>query len=81
MLVALHTAILSNAQEEDAVDDGLDGVVEFVDGEAVAQGEVAGEFISPAFDLLEELGVDGGGAALALATLGKASKKPLGMAS
>ena len=63
--VVLDAAALADAQEDDAVDDALDGEVEFALGElGVAEGEVAGEVGAPGFDGLEELVVHVGGAAL-----------------
>ncbi len=69
--VGLDAAILAHAQEDQAVDGLADGVVQITDRQAgVSQGDVAGQQFAPAFDLLEELGVDLGGAAFAAAGLG-----------
>ena len=46
--VVLDAAVFADAQEDDAVNDALDGEVEFALGElGVAEGEVAGEFGAP----------------------------------
>jgi hypothetical protein len=63
-------AILGHAQEDNAIDCALYGVVEFVDGElGIAQREVTRQRIAPAFDLFQEFRIDGGGAALAFGVL------------
>jgi hypothetical protein len=55
----LGAAVLGDAEEDDAVDDPLDGKVQrgLVQG-VVAQGEVAGQFLAPVFDLFEKRDVE-----------------------
>jgi len=79
-------AVLADAQEEDAVDGGLDGVIELAfgavevgrgfggggGGAEVAQGDIAGEQEAPLLDLFEEFRVHLGGAAFSLGALGVA---------
>ena len=68
--VLLDAPVLAHAQEDDAVDGALHGEVQLVDRQGrVAQGDVAGQRLAPALDLLQELGVDLAGAALALGVL------------
>ena len=70
--VVFDAAVFADAQEDDAVNDALDGEVEFALGElGVAQGEVAGELVAPALDVFEEGVVDVGGAALGLGGFGE----------
>src|SRR5207249_530945 len=63
--VILNAAAFADAQENDAVNDALDGEVEFALGElGIAQGEVAGQVGTPAFDGLQKFVVNVGCAAL-----------------
>ena len=67
----LDAAVLAHAQEDDAVDGDLDGVVQLALAELrIAQGEVLGQHLAPAFDLFQESRVDGRGAFLALGGFG-----------
>jgi hypothetical protein len=62
----LDAAVLGDAQEDDPVEDALDGEVEIALGEAaVAQGQVFGEAFAPGLHVGEEVVVELGGAALA----------------
>jgi len=64
--IVLDAPVLAHAQKDDAVDGALHGEVELVDRQGrVAQGDVAGQGVAPALDLLQELDVHLGGAALA----------------
>ena len=55
LLVGFDAAVLADAQENEAVDGDLDGVVELARGEVgIAQGEVAGEGVAPFFDFGEK---------------------------
>ena len=48
--VILDTAVFANAKKDDAVNDALDGEVQFALRElGIAQGEILGEFLAPAF--------------------------------
>lgn len=55
-------AVLGDAEEGDAVDDELDGMVEGALGKVVLRAEVFGEVVTPGFHLVEEDVVDLGGA-------------------
>ncbi len=66
LAVGLDAAVFGDAEEDDAVEDALDGEVEFAFGEGVAEGEVAGEEVAPVLHVGEELVVEFGGAAFAL---------------
>lgn len=69
--VVFGAAIFADAEEDDAVDGLLHGVVEVAHGEVgVAQGEVAGQQVAPALDLGEKGVVHLGGAALLLGGVG-----------
>lgn len=71
--VRLHAAILAHAQEDDAVNGALHGLVELALCErGVAQRQVAGEGVAPALDLRQKGLVHGGSAALADGVLGVA---------
>jgi len=62
----LQPTILGHSQEDDPVNDPLNGGVEVVCRQiAVAQGEISRQYIAPAFDVLQELAVNLGGASLA----------------
>ena len=61
----LDAAVLGDAQEDDAVEDALDGEVEFAFVEGVALGEVDGEELAPVFQVGEEVVVELGSAAFA----------------
>jgi hypothetical protein len=64
--VRLQSTILSHPQEDDPVNDPLNGGVEVVCRQiAVAQGEVSCQHIAPAFDILQKFAVNLGGASLA----------------
>ncbi len=66
LFARFDAAIFGDAQEDDAVDGHLDGIVQFALVELrVAQGDIARQQIAPAFDLGEEGVIDFGGAALA----------------
>src|SRR5437773_2478528 len=70
--VILNAAAFADAQENDAVNDALDGEVEFALGElGIAQGEVAGQVGAPAFDGLQKFVVNVGCAALGFGGLSK----------
>ena len=65
--VVFDAAALADAQENDPVNNTLDGEVKLALGElGVAEGEVAGQVGAPGFDSLKELFIDVAGAALAL---------------
>ena len=69
--VIFNAAVFANAQEDDAVNDALDGKVGFALGEfCVAQRQILGEGLAPGFDGLEKGIVYGGGAALGFVLLG-----------
>ena len=71
-LVGLDAAILADAEEDDPVDDALDGEVEFALRQGlVPQSEVGGEIGPPLLDLFQKGGIDLGGAALVLVGLGE----------
>jgi hypothetical protein len=64
--VVLEAAVLADAQEDDPVDNPLNGKVEFALGAPrVAERKVAGQFGAPAFDLRQKGGIDLRGAPLA----------------
>jgi len=68
--VVLNAPVLAHAQKDDAVNGALHGEVQLVNRQSrVAQGDVAGQHLAPALDLLQELGVHLAGAALALGIL------------
>src|SRR5439155_2532319 len=70
--VILDAASFANAQKNDAVDDALDGEVEFALGEfRISQREVTGEVGPPAFDRFEKLIVHVRRAALGLRGFGE----------
>ena len=70
--VVFDAARLTDAQEDDAVNDALNGEVEFALGQpGVAEGEVLGEFLAPALDGFQEGHIDFDGAALGLAGVGE----------
>src|SRR5690606_14452396 len=60
-------AVLADAEEDDAVDDPLDGEVEGGGVKRIAQGDVGGQLLAPVLDLLEEGVVELLGAAAFLA--------------
>ena len=66
LTVGPDAAVFGDAEEDDAVEDALDGEVEFALGEGVAEGEVAGEEVAPVLHVGEEFVVELGGAAFAL---------------
>ena len=77
----LNFAVFADAQKEDAVDGGLDGIVElaFGTGEVgelfagteVAQGDIARQQVAPGFNILEEFSVHLGGGAFAFGAVGE----------
>ncbi len=61
----LQTAVLADAQEDDAVDGHLYGIVELAFGQvagAVAQGDIACQQVAPCFNIFEESVIYLGGA-------------------
>ncbi len=71
LAVGLDAAVLADAQEDDAVDGHLDGVVQVALAESgVAQGDVVRQQVAPALDLGQEGVVHLGGAALACGGFG-----------
>ena len=66
LILRLDAAVFADAQEDDAVNGHLDGVIElaFVDHLRVAQGDVAGQQSAPVLDILQEGIVHLGGAFL-----------------
>ncbi len=70
--IIFQAAALADAQEDDAVNDALDGEIEFALGEPrVAQRQVAGQLGAPALDCLEEFVVNVGSTALGFGGLGE----------
>jgi hypothetical protein len=55
--VHLDAPVFGDAQEDDPVDDALDGEVQIALREVVAQSQVVGQGVAPPLDLLQEGGV------------------------
>jgi len=68
--VVFNAPVFSDAQEDNAVDGALDGIVEFSNTQRVAQGDVAGKRVAPAFDFGKKSVIHFGRAALGLAGFG-----------
>ena len=76
--VGLDASVLADAQEDDPVDRPLHREVQLAHRELlVAKGDIARQLVPPALDLLEELGVNRRGPALALGRNGEAVERAL----
>jgi len=80
--LSLHSPILTDAKKHDPVDRLLNGEVQFpLEKVRIPQGNVAGQEFPPVLNLMQESGINLGGAFLPLLDLTYLSKEPFRMAS
>ena len=73
-----HAPVFADAQKNNAVDGVLNGKVKFALRKlAVAQGNVAGKHLAPAFDFMQKCRVHFGRALLALDRIGRIYQRSL----